>query len=121
MPFPKKDKIRKMCGNCFQDYWVRPWKAKRGTKFCSKKCKSEFHSKGRKHWYRQQQLWKKCENPFCKSGTWTLKWERDRGMYKYCSRTCVLYCKSHQFKLDFKQLQEKKQDDMRRNIWRLNF
>lgn len=117
MPIPKKPKIRKVCGECTKEIWVRPGRLHK-TKYCSNECKYAAKKKQVPK-NKKQPIFKKCANKFCNKGRNLKKWEYDRGKYKYCSRACYHYCRSNQYRLDTERISQEQVSQTKRNIWKL--
>ena len=121
MPWAKKPLIRKVCGCCGKEVWIKRAKGKR-FRYCSNACKWKAkeqqipHNKLTIH----KRVFVACSSVFCQRGKFlTPFWAKKKRKDHFCCRACHMYYKSKQYQLDLLTLQERKQEDTKRSIWRL--
>jgi hypothetical protein len=120
MPFAKKPKIRKVCGTCCKEVWLKPCKAKKFI-FCSNKCKwtaKKFKIPHNKL-PRQKRTFVKCTSIFCNRGKFLTPFQLKRRKQHFCGYVCYHYFRSKKYKLDIDMMAQRQQQDIKRSIWRI--
>jgi hypothetical protein len=120
MPFPKKAKVRKVCGQCCKEVWVKPRRARK-FKFCSNECKWEHKKSIIPHNKLpiQRRTFIKCTSVFCNRGKYLTPFLLKKRKQHFCSKACYHYYRSKKYKLDIEAYKAKQQQDVKRNIWKL--
>jgi hypothetical protein len=117
MPFPKKPPVQRKCSFCGKIVLVKNKRAAK-FKFCSNECKNKVKEQQLPH-NKIPPTFIKCTSVFCNKGKFYKPWQLKKGKNKFCSNACFRYYISKQYKLDLVTLQERKQVDVKHNIWRL--
>lgn len=118
MPFPKKPLVQKRCPFCGRVVFVKVRRAVK-FKFCSNKCKELVKSQSLKGQLKTKLTPVKCSSVFCTKGKYLRPWQLKASENHFCSLKCSRYFRSKQYKLDIEALQERKQLEVKHNIWRI--